>query len=1135
MNLVKKIWKQKALTPIVLKETDDSFNTVTDLLNAIENEEILNIAVTGPYGSGKSSVLKTFKERVGKDVKILDISLATLDADSSLYAEEETTTEEKTTAEEDHGKEIKPTPTAKQKEMLNRKIEFSILQQLVYRKTLETLPFSRLRKIRHFSKHTIQTMAMYVVGAVVLIAFALQVDFMQIPLFFQTFNIPNTAQNIISIVSMILLLTMMYETVAYLIKNYGGLRLEKISVGGNEINIHDDGSIFNRHLDEILYFFQCTDYNVVIIEDLDRFNTTDIFLKLRELNHLINKSEMIGRNIKFVYAVKDDMFKDSSRSKFFDYITTVIPVITTSNSKDMLKRALKELGHDKEVGDDDIRDIAFHIDDMRLLYNIVNEYHQYTQRLDKSGQFLESKKMLAMMTVKNYYPHDFSELHNRRGKLYKALCAQTKRKFVDIAINKRLAEREKHAEEQLAAYDATCHLQEKELRLAYLVAIYDELTHGTYAIIMDNTEYQLSQIADDANLFEKLISKDEVVYICNNYNYRNHRDSKDLDFRNIEKKVNEHFTYHQRLEQIGRDRGQLEKNIQDILLEKQRIGAYTISELLEKFDLYNDECFKSMNLSGMEEDFVRHGLVAEDYNDYITYFYPDIMSLADHQLCLDMKLNRKSAYDSPIDNIKLLLQELPVTALRYESVWNFHILDYILKHPLLYDKILNLIGETLVSKDSANFLYQYCLFNENGANKIVGLCVKKDGKSMWEKFYSTEEKEKNTLLALWLRNCTTEHIDELQHLWLKQNYDFIASIYTLLSKETQVYVTTKVDYDELTNTNPKMLELVIENGCYVLNEHNMPIVVNKKHAKDNITKLEGLEEMKWAVKLELVTISWHNVYNFFKESDNVVSDELIKWIENNIQKLCKDDNYKIDSYSDLFQSLYEVSNFSDAVYKKLCKLVYWSVDLTNAVLDLPISKLRMLVQFGAFEYNLDTLKSLHEKDAILSCEYIFFYKKDHLSEMLKVGIMNSSLAEALLIHTGFDTQEYEMIVGALTYDDVPVTIVIANKICALQATQFCECDEDLLYDAINLCEDEHDAVFTAGRLITEKGDDESVINTIISKLPDVYHALSERDKQIKLRNTDYNRFLVEKLKDADYISSYEIKKKGIVVNTKQEN
>ena len=1130
MNLINKNWKQKALTPIVLKDTDESFNTVNDLLNAIANDDILNIAVTGPYGSGKSSVIKTFKEQVDKDVKILDISLATLDADASLYAAENTTT-----AGDPERDKQQPTITAKQKEILNRKIEFSILQQLVYRKTLETLPFSRLRKIRHFSKHTIQTMAMYVVGAVVLIAFALHLGFMQIPLFYETFGIPITAQHVISIVSIILLLTMMYETVAYIIKNYGGLRLQKISVGGNEIDIHDDGSIFNRYLDEILYFFQCTDYNVVIIEDLDRFNTTDIFLKLRELNHLINKSEMIGRTIKFVYAVKDDMFKDSSRSKFFDYITTVIPVITTTNSKDMLKRALKEQGHEGEVADDDIRDIAFHIDDMRLLYNIVNEYHQYTQRLDKNGQHLEAKKMLAMMTVKNYYPHDFSELHNRRGKLYKALCAQTKRKFVDIAINKRLAKREKHAEEQLAIYNATCHLQEKELRLAYLVAIYEKLPVGTFAIIVDGTDYTLLQIADDAGLFEKLISKDNIHYKYSNYYYNNKIDDQYIDFHNIEKTVNEHFTYHQRVEQIGRDRDRLENEVQNTKLEKQRIGTYTISELLEMFNLYEDECFKNIALSDMEEDFVRHGFIAEDYNDYIAYFYPDIMSLADHQLCLDMKLNRKPAYDSSIDNIELFLEELPETALRYESVWNFHILDYIVMHPTSWDKTLRLIVETLVSKRSVNFLYQYSQYNENGANEIVGLCMKNDWESMWEKFYSTKEEEKRTLISLWLRNCKTEYIDEPRHMWLKQNYNFIASIYTLLPKETQVYVTTKVDYDELTNMDPKMLESVIENGCYVLNEHNMTIVVNKKHAKDDITKLEGLEEMKLAVQLELVTISWHNVYNFFKESDNAVCDELIKWIENNIQELCKDDNYKIDSYPDLFQSLYEVSNFSDAVYKKLCKLEYWSVDLTNAVLDLPISKLRMLVQFGAFEYNLDTLKSLHEKDAILSCEYMFFYKKDHLSEMLKVGIINSSLAEALLIHTGFDTQEYEMIVGALTYDDVPVTRVIANKICALQATQFSVCDEDILYDAINLCEDEHDSVFTAGRLITEKGDDESEINTIISNLPDVYHALSERDKQIKLRNTDYNRFLVQTMKDADYISSYSTNKELIIVTTKQED
>lgn len=70
------------------------------------------------------------------------------------------------------------------------------------------------------------------------------------------------------------------------------------------------------HLDEILYFFQATDYDVVVIEDLDRFDTPDIFLKLRELNFLLNNSAVVGRKIKFIYAVKDDMFKDSSRTKF---------------------------------------------------------------------------------------------------------------------------------------------------------------------------------------------------------------------------------------------------------------------------------------------------------------------------------------------------------------------------------------------------------------------------------------------------------------------------------------------------------------------------------------------------------------------------------------------------------------------------------------------------------------------------------------------------------------------------------------------------------------------------------------------------------------------------------------------------
>lgn len=84
--------------------------------------------------------------------------------------------------------------------------------------------------------------------------------------------------------------------------------MEKLSY---KRNIHIQQTSGRNHL-----FFQVTNYDVLIIEDLDRFNTSDIYLKLRELNQLINDSKEIGRHITFIYAVKDDVFKDSQRAKF---------------------------------------------------------------------------------------------------------------------------------------------------------------------------------------------------------------------------------------------------------------------------------------------------------------------------------------------------------------------------------------------------------------------------------------------------------------------------------------------------------------------------------------------------------------------------------------------------------------------------------------------------------------------------------------------------------------------------------------------------------------------------------------------------------------------------------------------------
>ena len=47
-------------------------------------------------------------------------------------------------------------------------------------------------------------------------------------------------------------------------------------------------TIFNKNMDEIVYFFEETKYRVVFFEDLDRLENPSIFIHLRELNTLLN-------------------------------------------------------------------------------------------------------------------------------------------------------------------------------------------------------------------------------------------------------------------------------------------------------------------------------------------------------------------------------------------------------------------------------------------------------------------------------------------------------------------------------------------------------------------------------------------------------------------------------------------------------------------------------------------------------------------------------------------------------------------------------------------------------------------------------------------------------------------------------
>ena len=102
------------------------YDIVQDIEEKLNDPEVFNIAITGPYGSGKSTVLKSLKTIYPNNHTYLTISLASL------------------TGKRENEKELKGEE--------QQKVEYSILQQLIYKEKLETLPNSRFRRIEQRTK-----------------------------------------------------------------------------------------------------------------------------------------------------------------------------------------------------------------------------------------------------------------------------------------------------------------------------------------------------------------------------------------------------------------------------------------------------------------------------------------------------------------------------------------------------------------------------------------------------------------------------------------------------------------------------------------------------------------------------------------------------------------------------------------------------------------------------------------------------------------------------------------------------------------------------------------------------------------------------------------------------------------------
>lgn len=120
-----------------MKEENKGYVPVSLLMRAIDDDRMLNIAVAGNYGVGKSSVINSAEKELDKwqgfwkRHHFIRISLASLQ------------TKENKAAKEEH----KPLSEINVDAVTDNQIEYSILQQILYHDKPQATPKSRFRRI----------------------------------------------------------------------------------------------------------------------------------------------------------------------------------------------------------------------------------------------------------------------------------------------------------------------------------------------------------------------------------------------------------------------------------------------------------------------------------------------------------------------------------------------------------------------------------------------------------------------------------------------------------------------------------------------------------------------------------------------------------------------------------------------------------------------------------------------------------------------------------------------------------------------------------------------------------------------------------------------------------------------------
>ena len=801
---------------------------VSILKSAIDDENVRNVAISGTYGSGKSSIIKTFERNYPK-YKCLNLSLAAF-AEEFQSMQNESNSGNKTQGDEFYNEKHSFVDSSI---VQMEQLEFSLVQQFFYHVKASGIPDSRFGRIRRWNRTEKGLWSI----AILLFAISLLYIVDSDKFFDLFFFLKDSDTDYLQYISFGIigagLLVIAYRFVTFFHKMSGG----HIKFMDYEVNVQKDIkiSVFNRYLDELVYLFQTTGYQVVVLEDLDRFKNTSIYTKLREINQLLNQSEDIGHRIVFVYALRDDIFHTSQeRTKFFDYIIPVLPHTSVANSASQFVKEFGTIVGDKNdecaLHKNFLNDIAPFIGDLRTIKAIVSDFKITSKRLNSK---LKKDNLLAIIIYKNLCPRDFELIYEGKGAVHDTFAKESEfKKKKKNELKQKIDEIEtiikKVKEERLNSVN--------ELNSLVVSAAIKIIPAGCYICNSSNNQISYADLFSDD--YVRKILKGELYY--KGYYSGITRISKEKVFASL----GDEFSYESRktlieqntrvsLRKLTEDRDAYIQNLENLVKK-------TMREMCESDDTLLPTQTENYN-TNLLNFLIKRGYIDESYYYYITDIDTDsdeegLLSQNDNAYLLSVKgigISDEDEMSRHIDDPKLLLQFLIPQDFVGDKILNFDLV-----HEIIHsqdNKTLELFKHKLKSHSDLvlDFINRYA-FLETANDGFIPL-VAQQYDYLWADVENNSLFSNEAKMNLFNKLMRYVPIDDL----VKQNGDGLLAEYLRKSYYTNAFDCVQTDkahqiinhynvhfltlVDDRDSSN--LLDFVYKNDYYEHNSNNIWILL----------------------------------------------------------------------------------------------------------------------------------------------------------------------------------------------------------------------------------------------------------------------------------------------------------------------